>query len=175
VLILLVGHNGAGKSVLVSMLTGLFAPTSGTATIQGLSILDDMNDLRQNLGVCPQHDILFPDLTVHEHLTMFAAFKGTPPDEIDGEVEKMINSVGLVEKRHAASKTLSGGQKRKLSVGLAFIGKSKVVLLDEPTSGMDPYSRRFTWDVIRQHREGRVIILITHVSHWMLSTEIVCL
>ena len=114
------------------------------------------------MGVCPQHDILFPDLTVYEHLSMFASFKGMPSNEIDEEVDRMIESVGLTEKKHAFAATLSGGQKRKLSVGIAFIGKSSVVLLDEPTSGMDPYSRRFTWNVIRQHREGRVVILITH-------------
>ena len=89
-----------------------------------------MNDLRKVLGVCPQHDILFPDMTVYEHLVMFAAFKGTSSDQIDEEVEKMIQSVGLTEKRNAYTETLSGGQKRKLSVGLAFIGNSKVVILD---------------------------------------------
>ena len=162
----LLGHNGAGKSTLVAMLTGLFAPDSGEATIQGLSIGKDMHDLRRNLGVCPQHDILFPDLTVYEHLVMFASFKGTCASELEEEVDKMIKSVGLTEKRDAFAKTLSGGQKRKLSVGLAFVGNSKVVILDEPTSGMDPYSRRFTWNVIRQHREGRVVILITHVRYY---------
>lgn len=74
----------------------------------------------------------------------------------------MIQSVGLTEKRHVQSQFLSGGQKRKLSVGLAFIGGSRVIFLDEPTSGMDPYSRRFTWNVIRQYKEGRVIVLTTH-------------
>jgi len=71
-------------------------------------------------------------------------------------------AVGLTEKRNVYSQNLSGGQKRKLSVAIAFIGGSRVVFLDEPTSGMDPYSRRFTWNVIRQHREGRVIVLTTH-------------
>lgn len=73
-----------------------------------------------------------------------------------------IQSVGLTEKRKVYSQNLSGGQKRKLSVAIAFIGGSSVVFLDEPTSGMDPYSRRFTWNVIRQHREGRIVVLTTH-------------
>ena len=77
-------------------------------------------------------------------------------------MEAIIQSVGLTEKRKAYSRTLSGGQKRKLSVGIAFIGGSRIVFLDEPTSGMDPYSRRFTWNVIRSHREGRVVVLTTH-------------
>lgn len=112
------------------MMTGLFAPDTGDATIEGLNLSTDMDEIRRNLGVCPQHDVLFPDLTVEEHLIMFASFKGTPKDKLKDEVEKMIQSVGLTEKRHARSKTLSGGQKRKLSVGLAFIGGSRIVFLD---------------------------------------------
>ena len=144
------------------MLTGLIPPSGGTAFIEGLNIAHEMPEIRKNLGVCPQHDILFPLLTVEEHLSLFAAFKGTPRSEVKAEVEKMIQSVGLTEKRKSYSKNLSGGQKRKLSVGIAFIGGSRIVFLDEPTSGMDPYSRRFTWNVIRQHREGRVVVLTTH-------------
>ena len=144
------------------MLTGLIPIDGGTAIISGMDIADSMPEIRKHLGVCPQHDILYPLLTVEEHLSLFAAFKGTPRSEVAAEVENMIQSVGLTEKRKAYSRNLSGGQKRKLSVGIAFIGGSKIVFLDEPTSGMDPYSRRFTWNVIRQHREGRVVVLTTH-------------
>jgi ATP-binding cassette, subfamily A (ABC1), member 3 len=158
----LLGHNGAGKTTAISILTGLIPADGGDALIEGLSINDDMDEIRKNLGVCPQHDILYPDLTVQEHLVMFAAFKGCPRNQIPEEVEKMIQSVGLTEKRNVYSQNLSGGQKRKLSLANAFVGGSRVVFLDEPTSGMDPYSRRFTWNVIRQHREGRVVVLTTH-------------
>jgi ABC-type multidrug transport system ATPase subunit len=158
----LLGHNGAGKSTTISILSGLIEPSFGTAIIEGLDIRTDMNAIRRNLGVCPQHDVLFPDLTVEEHLILFASFKGAKGKAMREEVEAMIKSVGLTEKRKAYSKTLSGGQKRKLSVGIAFIGGSRVVFLDEPTSGMDPYSRRFTWNIIKQHKENRVIVLTTH-------------
>ena len=158
----LLGHNGAGKSTAISMLTGLIAPDAGTAIIEGLDISQDMDLVRTSLGVCPQHDVLFPMLTVEEHLIMYARFKGCTRGSVKKEVEKMIQSVGLTEKRRVYSKLLSGGQKRKLSVAIAFIGNSRVVFLDEPTSGMDPYSRRFTWNVIRQHKEGRVVVLTTH-------------
>jgi ATP-binding cassette subfamily A (ABC1) protein 3 len=131
----LLGHNGAGKSTAIGMLTGLIPPSAGTATVEGRDIRQDMPEIRKNLGVCPQHDILFPMLTVEEHLILFASFKGTPRSDLKEEVEKMIQSVGLTEKRKAYSKTLSGGQKRKLSVGIAFIGGSRIVILDEPTSG----------------------------------------
>lgn len=158
----LLGHNGAGKSTLLSILTGLYPPTSGTAVIEGFNIMEDLDSARLSIGMCPQHDVLLEELTVEEHLMMFAEIKGATPEEAKAEVDKMITAVGLVEKRHERTRNLSGGQKRKLSVGIAFIGGSRVVILDEPTSGMDPYSRRFTWNVIRQHREGRVIILTTH-------------
>jgi len=158
----LLGHNGAGKTTAIAMLTGLIPADGGTAIIEGMDIREDMDEIRKNLGVCPQHDVLFPELTVEEHLSMFAMFKGVKGNELDNAVQTMVASIGLTEKRHTASKLLSGGQKRKLSVGIAFIGGSRVVFLDEPTSGMDPYSRRFTWNVIRQHREGRVIVLTTH-------------
>jgi ABC-type multidrug transport system ATPase subunit len=111
------------QSTAIGILTGLIPPDGGTAIIEGRDISTDMLEIRKNLGVCPQHDILFPMLTVEEHLTLFASFKGTPKAELKEEVEKMIQSVGLTEKRKAFSRTLSGGQKRKLSVGIAFIGK----------------------------------------------------
>jgi len=158
----LLGHNGAGKSTTIGILTGLTAPSAGVATINGLDVSRDMQEIRHNLGVCPQHDILFADLTVKEHLTLFATFKGMPRAQISAAVETMIAEVGLTEKRNVASKRLSGGMKRKLSLGIAFIGGSKVVFLDEPTSGIDAYSRRFVWNVIRKHKEGRTIILTTH-------------
>ena len=159
----LLGHNGAGKTTTIAILTGLIPPDKGSAIVEGFDINVDMDVIRQNLGVCPQHDILFPDLTVREHLIMFCCFKGvTGNKKINEEVNAIISSVGLTEKANIRSSKLSGGQKRKLSVGIAFIGGSRVIFLDEPTSGMDPYSRRFTWNVIRQYKEGRVVVLTTH-------------
>jgi ABC-type multidrug transport system ATPase subunit len=158
----LLGHNGAGKTTTIAMLTGLVPPDSGTAIIEGFSIAEDMDEIRRNLGVCPQHDILFPELTAMQHLQLFASFKGVASAEIDKEAKRMLAEVGLLEKAGAKAGTLSGGQKRKLSVGIALIGDSKIVILDEPTSGMDPYSRRSTWQILQNAREGRVIVLTTH-------------
>jgi ABC-type Na+ transport system ATPase subunit NatA len=131
----LLGHNGAGKSTTVSMLSGLYPPDAGTATIAGFDISKDMHEARKLLGVCPQHDVLLPELTVAEHLEFFAGIKGCGPEQMQAEVDRLIKSVGLVEKRDVQSRFLSGGQKRKLSVAIAFIGNSKIVILDEPTSG----------------------------------------
>ena len=98
------------------MLTGLITPTSGDAIIEGKRISSDMGLIRQSLGVCPQHDILFPELTVIQHLQMFATFKGVPSDQVQAAAEKMIREVGLKEKTHVKSSMLSGGQKRKVII-----------------------------------------------------------
>ncbi|CAL8074946.1 unnamed protein product [Orchesella dallaii] len=158
----LLGHNGAGKSTTMSMLTGLFPPTSGTALINGYDICSDMISVRASLGICPQHDVLFDELTVEEHLKFFCKLKGLDKEKVDVEVTRMIVALGLQSKRHAESRTLSGGMKRKLSVGIAFCAGSKVVLLDEPTSGMDPGARRSTWDLIQSEKKGRTVLLSTH-------------
>uniref|UniRef100_A0A672IQE2 ABC transporter domain-containing protein n=1 Tax=Salarias fasciatus TaxID=181472 RepID=A0A672IQE2_SALFA len=156
------GHNGAGKTTTLSMLTGLFPPTSGRAYINGYDIIQDMNLIRRSLGLCPQHDVLFDNLTVREHLLFYAQLKGYSKDKISDEVDRIIRILNLEDKRQARSKTLSGGMKRKLSIGIALIGDSKVVMLDEPTSGMDPSARRATWDLLQGEKRGRTILLTTH-------------
>ncbi len=158
----LLGHNGAGKTTIMNMLSGMTTITSGNAYISGKSVRTDIQEIRNDLGVCPQHDILYNDATVLEHLKLFAVVKGVPSKDVEAEAESMLSAVGLTEKRNEYSKTLSGGQKRKLSVAMAFIGGSTTIFLDEPTSGMDPHSRRFTWDVISRMKHGRIIVLTTH-------------
>lgn len=155
----LLGHNGAGKTTTINMLTGLLKPTSGDANVMGASIVNQMSIVRQNIGICLQHDCLFDLLNVQEHIEFFGMLKGSYSKE---NVEKTMRDVALFEKRFTPSKNLSGGMKRKLSVAIAFCGDSKVVFLDEPTSGMDPFSRRFTWNVIRKYRQDRCIVLTTH-------------
>jgi ATP-binding cassette, subfamily A (ABC1), member 3 len=158
----ILGHNGAGKSTTFNMLTGLLPPTHGGAQVYGKSIGTEMNDIRHSLGVCPQHDVLWPALTVMEHLQLFAEVKLMAHDKIKPAIDEAIKHVGLTEKVNVKTAELSGGQKRKLSVAIALLGDPKLVILDEPTSGMDPYSRRSTWDMLRTAREGRTILLTTH-------------
>ncbi|XP_031441264.1 phospholipid-transporting ATPase ABCA1-like isoform X2 [Clupea harengus] len=156
------GHNGAGKTTLMSILTGLFAPTSGTAIINGFDIRTDMDSIRKHLGMCPQHNVLFNDLTVEEHIYFYARLKGRSKKEVDIEIDQMIQDVGLPHKRKELAKNLSGGMQRKLSVAIAFVGGSNIVILDEPTAGVDPYARRGIWELLLKYKQGRTIILSTH-------------
>ncbi|XP_042143725.1 cholesterol transporter ABCA5 [Ixodes scapularis] len=160
----LLGHNGAGKSTLLNMLVGTLSPSQGTARIYGLSTEDteDVAQIRSMLGVCLQEDILFDALTARQHITFFARMKGIPKSCIDEEVENILRELDLTDKADVPAVKLSGGQKRKLSVGIALIGDPKIVFLDEPSSGMDPYSRRHLWSQLQKRKEGKVIVLTTH-------------
>uniref|UniRef100_G3UHV9 P-type phospholipid transporter n=1 Tax=Loxodonta africana TaxID=9785 RepID=G3UHV9_LOXAF len=156
------GHNGAGKTTTLSILTGLLPPTSGTVLIGGKDIETSLDAVRQSLGMCPQHNILFHHLTVAEHILFYAQLKGKSWEESQLEMEAMLEDTGLHHKRNEEAQDLSGGMQRKLSVAIAFVGDSKVVILDEPTSGVDPYSRRSIWDLLLKYRSGRTIIMSTH-------------
>ena len=122
------------------MLTGAMAPTDGYAMVAGKDIRTDMEGIRRDIGICLQHDCLVPHLTVREHIQFFSRIKGlykqVPRAEAEAQIDQSIRDVALYDKRHTLSMNLSGGMKRKLSLAMAFCGGSKVVLLDEPTSGM---------------------------------------
>uniref|UniRef100_A0A9J8AY10 ABC transporter domain-containing protein n=1 Tax=Cyprinus carpio carpio TaxID=630221 RepID=A0A9J8AY10_CYPCA len=150
----LLGHSGAGKSTLMNILCGICPPTEGQTS--------ERAEMKQLVGICPQLNIIFDLLTVEEHLRIFAAIKGILPCDIDGEVRKVLKDLDLEKIMDAQAKNLSGGQKRKLSVGIAILGDPKILLLDEPTAGMDPVSRRQVWSLLKSHRAGRVTVFSTH-------------
>ena len=160
----LLGHNGAGKTTLISMLTGLYEATEGSAFYDGYDILDsnNMDKFRTILGICPQHDVLFDDLTIREHLEMFCIFKGYASNNIDNEINKTLHDFELDNIQNITAKNLSAGQRRKLSIAISLIGGSKVIFLDEPSSGMDITSRRNLWDILKRQSEQKIIILTTH-------------
>uniref|UniRef100_A0A8C9W4L0 ATP binding cassette subfamily A member 5 n=1 Tax=Scleropages formosus TaxID=113540 RepID=A0A8C9W4L0_SCLFO len=160
----LLGHSGAGKSTLLNILCGICPPTDGSATIYGSTVSEIAEgvEMRQLVGICPQFNIMFDVLTVEEHLRIFAAIKGIPQANIDGEVTKVLKDLDLEKIMDAQAKNLSGGQKRKLSVGIAILGDPKILLLDEPTAGMDPCSRHQVWSLLKSRRAGRVTVLSTH-------------
>uniref|UniRef100_A0A452TYF9 ATP-binding cassette sub-family A member 3-like n=1 Tax=Ursus maritimus TaxID=29073 RepID=A0A452TYF9_URSMA len=158
----LLGHNGAGKSTTLSILSGLYPATSGEVYINGYDVSQQMVQIRKNLGLCPQQNLLFDYLTVSEHLYFYCVVKGMPRKARLTEIDHMLAAFNLLDKRNAFSCSLSGGMKRRLSMIIALIGGSKVVILDEPTSGMDPASRRATWDILQQYKQDRTILLTTH-------------
>ncbi len=158
----LLGHNGAGKSTTISMLTGLLSRTTGEARIFESNLFEQMNDVRQYMGVCPQHDVLFDLLTPEEHLDIFYDFKGGDPERKEEELRGLIVDVGVAPDKKKVAGSLSGGNRRKLSVAIAICGNSRLVLLDEPTAGMDLSARRSLWDMLKNYRNNRIIILTTH-------------
>lgn len=124
----LLGHNGAGKTTTMSIITGLFPPTSGTALVNGFDIRKNIQGVRNSLGLCPQHDVLFDDLTVEEHLNFFCQLKGLPSTLIPAEIDRLISALQLENERNEFPPVLSNGIKRKLSVGIALCAGSKVLI-----------------------------------------------
>jgi ABC-2 type transport system ATP-binding protein len=154
----LLGPNGAGKTTTVEILEGYRTRDGGEATVLGHDPGDGPKALRERIGVVLQQSELSPLLTVRETHRMFAGYYAAPRD-----VDEVIDLVGLGEKRAARVKTLSGGQKRRLDLGVALVGNPELVFLDEPTTGFDPAARRAAWDLIRSLRSlGTTILLTTH-------------
>ena len=154
----LLGHNGAGKTSLMMILSGINRPTSGSVQIYQGSLAS----ARDNIGLCPQHNILFSHLTVQEHMRFYGSLRGLQANRISIESQRLLECMDLSEHRNKRVDKLSGGMARKLSVSLAFLGSPKVVILDEPTTGVDPVSRRQIWDFLLSERENRCILLSTH-------------
>ncbi|KAJ8686324.1 hypothetical protein QAD02_022118 [Eretmocerus hayati] len=160
----LLGHNGAGKTTLMSVLTGMISPTTGTVHINGQNVKDDSSEVMKNIGLCPQENMLFPCLSVYEQLEFFALLKGKneKTSKVKSHVNALLDKLKLFDKRNALPNQLSGGQKRRVCLGMAIIGDSNTLILDEPTSGMDPESRRDTWDIILKMRGQKTILISTH-------------
>jgi len=161
----LLGVNGAGKTTTFKSLTGEITPTSGDISINGMDIERDFAKIRKLIGYCPQHDAIFEQMTVEEHLDYYARIKGIKKELRSALVEKQIKDMNLEEHRKKLAGALSGGNKRKLSVAMCVIGNPPIILLDEPSAGMDPEARRFMWSVvarISQQRKKSAVILTTH-------------
>ncbi len=154
----LLGPNGAGKTTTVEILEGYRAHDAGEVRVLGHDPQHPGPDFRQRIGVVLQSSELWPNLSVLETHRVFAGYYKHPRD-----VDEVIELVGLVEKRNARVKTLSGGQKRRLDLGVALIGDPDLVFLDEPTTGFDPAARRAAWEMIRSLRSlGKTVLLTTH-------------
>ena len=154
----LLGPNGAGKTTTVEILEGYRRRDAGEVSVLGHDPERPGAEFRQRIGVVLQQSQLWPNITVRETHAMFAGYYEHPRD-----VSEVIELVGLAEKRDARVKTLSGGQKRRLDLGVALVGDPDLVFLDEPTTGFDPAARRAAWDMIRSLRSlGKTVLLTTH-------------
>uniref|UniRef100_A0A8C2N629 ATP-binding cassette, sub-family A member 9 n=1 Tax=Cricetulus griseus TaxID=10029 RepID=A0A8C2N629_CRIGR len=159
----LLGHSGAGKTTLINILCGLSPPTTGSITIynQTLSEVDDFDAVIKLTGVCPQSNIQFGFLTVRENLRLFAKIKGILPHEVEQEVQRVLQDLEMENIQDILAQNLSGGQKRKLTFGIAILGDPQVLLLDEPTAGLDPFSRHCIWNLLKERKLDRVIVFST--------------
>ncbi|XP_010550619.1 PREDICTED: ABC transporter A family member 8 isoform X2 [Tarenaya hassleriana] len=169
----MLGPNGAGKTSFINMMTGIINPSSGTAFVQGLGILTDMDRIYTSIGVCPQHDLLWETLTGKEHLLFYGRLKNLKGLALTQAVEESLRSVNLyhggVSEKQVGK--YSGGMKRRLSVAISLIGNPKVVYMDEPSTGLDPASRKSLWDVVKLAKNKGAIILTTHS---MEEAEVLC-
>ncbi|KAG7633623.1 ABC transporter-like [Arabidopsis suecica] len=169
----MLGPNGAGKTSFINMMTGLMKPTSGAAFVHGLDICKDMDIVYTSIGVCPQHDLLWETLTGREHLLFYGRLKNLKGSDLDQAVEESLKSVNLFRGGVADKPAgkYSGGMKRRLSVAISLIGSPKVVYMDEPSTGLDPASRRSLWTAIKRAKNHTAIILTTHS---MEEAEFLC-
>ncbi|XP_078149465.1 ABC transporter A family member 7-like [Carex rostrata] len=169
----MLGPNGAGKTSFIDMMTGLIKPTSGTAYIQGMDMRTDMDGIHTNMGVCPQHDLLWETLTGREHLLFYGRLKNLKGDALMKAVQESLKDVnlfygGIGDKQ---VRSYSGGMKRRLSVAISLIGNPMVVYMDELSTGLDPASRNNLWNVVKRAKKDRAIILTTHS---MEEAEVLC-
>ncbi|KAF2074952.1 hypothetical protein CYY_003738 [Polysphondylium violaceum] len=160
----LLGPNGSGKTTFLNLLCGVHRPTSGDAFINGLRISTEMESIYSIVSICFQKDILYEELTVLQHMEFFFGIKKTSigATSTSDLIKKILEGVLLYDELNAKAKNLSGGQRRRLSIAISLIGDSKILLLDEPTTGVAPDSKRTCWDVIQSIKSDKLIILTTH-------------
>ncbi|HYS54106.1 MAG TPA: ABC transporter ATP-binding protein [Thermoanaerobaculia bacterium] len=168
----LLGPNGAGKSTLVRTIMGRVTPNSGEVTIFGRTAPAGDNAAREQVGIVPQEIALYPLLTARENLTVFGRYYGLRGDALDDAIQESLSWAGLEERAFDATKQLSGGMKRRLNMAAGVIHKPKVLLLDEPTVGIDPQSRERIYQMIETLRAGGVSMIYT--THYMEEAERLC-
>jgi ABC-2 type transport system ATP-binding protein len=159
----LLGPNGAGKSTTISMLSGLLAPNDGDAAIMGHSIRTEPEAAKASLGVVPQDIALYPDLSARENLDFWGKMYGLRGAALKSRVDEVLDIIGLRERQKDAVGKFSGGMKRRVNIGAALLHKPPVVIMDEPTVGIDPQSRRHILDNVKElNRQGMTVLYTTH-------------
>jgi len=168
----LLGPNGAGKSTLIKVLSCQSRPSGGHAYIDGLDVVVDKKKVLSIIGVVPQENSFYDDLTVNENLTYFGSLYRVPGPEIKERSSNILSMLKLAEKTNSRAGTLSGGMKTRLNIACALVHKPRVLILDEPSVGLDPVSRQALWDTIREVNSEGTTILIT--THYMQEADALC-
>lgn len=170
----LVGHNGAGKTTTIKTLVGSLEATSGEGWVGGLNIVKDRAQLRRSLGVCPQFDVVYDELSAVDQLVLYGGIAGLDDERAHKEARRLLRCLNLQDKGHRTAAQLSGGEKRRLSLATALIGAPRIILLDEATTGLDPNNRRNVWKLLSELKSGahgpRTTILMT--THDMDEAEV---
>jgi ABC-2 type transport system ATP-binding protein len=163
------GPNGAGKSTTIRMLCGLLRPTSGQALVSGLDVATQSEQVRQKIGYMSQKFSLYNDLTVNENLDFFAGMYSVNKSDLKGRIDWAIDMAGLSGRENSLAGTLAAGWKQRLALGCAVLHRPPIVFLDEPTSGVDPISRRQFWEMIHKMAAEGVTVFVT--THYMDEAE----
>lgn len=169
------GPNGSGKSTTIRILCGIMSPTSGQADVMGIDVLKEPDKVRQNIGYMSQRFGLYEDLTVKENLDFYAQIYGLDPAQRNHRRMEIIALSKLDGKERSLARTLSGGYKQRLALGCALIHRPGLLILDEPTAGVDPVSRRAFWEIIRSlSNDGTTVFVTTHYMDEAESCDITC-
>jgi ABC-2 type transport system ATP-binding protein len=169
----LLGPNGAGKSTTISMISSLLMPTGGDVRLNGKSVVKHPQDIRKVLGVVPQEIALYEELTAYENLQFFGRIYRMKGKELEAKIQEVLELVGLRERQKELIRTFSGGMKRRINIAAALLHDPQIVIMDEPTVGIDPQSRNHILDTVRLlNREKGTTVLYT--SHYMEEVEQLC-
>lgn len=165
----LLGPNGAGKTTTISMLSGLLQPTGGEATIDGLSIKNELREVKQRIGVVPQEIALYDTISARENLQFWGRMYGLRGAELDGRITAVLNIAGLTDRADQKVETYSGGMKRRINIAVGLLHNPKLLFMDEPTVGIDPQSRRRILDTVKSLNEDGLTVIYT--THYMEEAE----
>lgn len=169
----LLGPNGAGKSTTISMIASLIRPTSGDVKLDGKSTIQDPSDLRKVLGVVPQEIALYEELSAYENLKFFGKAYRVKKDVLEERIQEVLDMVGLKDRQKGLIKTFSGGMKRRINIAAALLHNPRILILDEPTVGIDPQSRNHILETVRQLNETHGTTVL-YTSHYMEEVEQLC-
>jgi len=163
------GPNGAGKSTTIRMLCGLLAPTEGNGTVGGYDVVNQSEQIKQNIGYMSQKFSLYDDLTIDENIDFFSGIYGVSKEKKATRKEWVLDMAGLVDRQYAITRELPGGFKQRLALGCAILHEPPILFLDEPTSGVDPLSRRRFWELINEMSKAGTTVFVT--THYMDEAE----